>query len=58
LYRVSSAKAFPAGWHARPFEETAFDTLSDFYSGRYPRPNYLTDAREKEVLKAWNHRAS
>jgi 2'-hydroxyisoflavone reductase len=58
LYRVSSEKAFAAGWQIRPFEETAFDCLSDFYSGRSQRPNYLTDAREKEVLEAWNHRAS
>ena len=40
----------------RPFEETAFDCLSDFYSGRTPRPNYLTAAREKEVLEAWKNR--
>src|SRR6266568_1298863 len=52
LYRVSSAKAFAAGWQTRPFEETAFDDLSDFYSGQSPRPNYLTAAREKEVLEA------
>lgn len=25
LYRISSEKAFRAGWHTRPFEETAFD---------------------------------
>jgi 2'-hydroxyisoflavone reductase len=57
LYRVSSAKAFAADWRIRPFEETAFDDLSDFYSGLSPRPNYLTAAREKEVLEAWKHRA-
>jgi hypothetical protein len=54
LYRVSSAKAFAAGWQTRPFAETAFDSLSDFYSGQ--SPNYLTAAREKEVLEAWKHR--
>ena len=58
LYRVSSAKAFAAGWQTRPFEETAFDCLNDFYSGQSPRPNYLTAAREKEVLEAWKKRAS
>lgn len=58
LYRVSSAKAFAAGWHIRPFAETALDCLSDFYSGQSQRPNYLTPAREKEVLEAWKHRAS
>jgi 2'-hydroxyisoflavone reductase len=56
FHRVSSAKAFAAGWHIRPFEETALDCLSDFYSGLSPRPNYLTAAREQEVLEAWNHR--
>lgn len=56
LYRVSSAKAFAAGWHIRPFEETALDCLNDFYSGQAPRPNYLTAAREKEVLAAWKNR--
>ena len=58
LYRVSSAKAFAAGWQTRPFEETALDCLNDFYSGQSPRPNYLTAAREKEVLEAWKKRAS
>jgi hypothetical protein len=58
LYRVSSAKAYAAGWQTRPFEETAFDCLSDFYSGQSQRPNYLTAAREKEVLEAWKKRTS
>ena len=57
IYRISSAKAFAAGWQTRPFDETAFDCLSDFYSGLLPRPNFLTAAREKEVLEAW-HRQS
>jgi 2'-hydroxyisoflavone reductase len=57
LYRVSSDKAYAAGWHTRPFEETAFDDLSDFYSGLSQRPNYLTAAREREVLDAWHHHA-
>jgi 2'-hydroxyisoflavone reductase len=56
LYRVSSAKAFAAGWHLRPFEETALDCLSEFYSGRSQRPNYLSATREKEVLDAWRNR--
>lgn len=58
LYRVSSAKAFAAGWQTRPFAETALDCLSDFYSGQIARPNYLTAAREKEVLEAWKNRKS
>src|SRR5438093_2344428 len=56
LYRVSSAKAFAAGWQTRPFNETALDDLTDFYSGQSPRPNYLTAVREKEVLEAWKNR--
>jgi nucleoside-diphosphate-sugar epimerase len=56
LYRVSSAKALAAGWSIRPFAETALDCLGDFYSGQSSRPNYLTAAREKEVLEAWKHR--
>jgi nucleoside-diphosphate-sugar epimerase len=56
FHRVSSAKAFAAGWHIRPFEETSFDCLSDFNSGLSQRPNYLTPAREKEVLEAWKRR--
>lgn len=58
LYRVSSAKAFAAGWHLRPFEETALDCLSDFYSGHAQRPNYLTAAHEKEVLEAWKKKTA
>jgi 2'-hydroxyisoflavone reductase len=57
LYRVSSAKAFAAGWQTRPFNETALDDLTDFYSGQSPRPNYLTAVREKEVLEAWKNRS-
>jgi 2'-hydroxyisoflavone reductase len=58
LYRCSSAKAFAAGWHTRPFEETAFDCLNDFYAGLSPRPNYLAPATEKAVLEAWKSRAA
>ena len=56
LYRVSSDKAFKAGWRTRAFEETAFDCLNDFYSGRVDRPNFLPAAKEKEVLQAWTRR--
>jgi 2'-hydroxyisoflavone reductase len=59
LYRVSSEKAYRAGWRTRPFEETAFDCLKDFYSGQFmERPSFLSPAKEKEVLNAWAHRAS
>jgi len=56
LYRISSAKAFKAGWITRPFEETAFDCLHDFYFAQdIDRPNFLSEAKEKEVLAAWAH---
>ena len=52
-------KAFRAGWQTRSFEETAFDILTDFYSGQFmKRPTFLSPAKEKEVLEAWAHRAS
>lgn len=57
LYRVSSEKAFQAGWRTRSFEETAFDCLNDFYSLHVmDQPNFLSPAKEKEVLDAWAHR--
>lgn len=54
LYRVSSQKAFQAGWRTRPFEETAFDCLNDYYFAHRMEPSeFLTVAKEKEVLSAW-----
>ena len=59
LYRVSSEKAYRAGWRTRPFDETAFDCLNDFYAGQFmERPSFLSPAKEKEVLDAWRRRAS
>jgi len=59
LYRVSSEKAFRAGWRTRPFDETAFDCLKDFYADHLmERPNFLSAAKEKEVLDAWRHRSA
>ena len=53
-YRISSEKAFQAGWHTRPFEETAFDCLNDFHSFHVTdEPNFLSATKEKEVLDAW-----
>jgi 2'-hydroxyisoflavone reductase len=58
LFRINSEKAFKAGWSTRPFEETAFDCLHDFYSAEnVDRPSFLSEAKEKEVLAAWAHRA-
>ena len=56
LYRVSSAKAFAAGWKTRSFGETALDALSFFYSSQMDRPDFLTAEKEKEVLGAWRRR--
>lgn len=54
LYRVSSDKAFRAGWRTRSFEETAFDCLTDFHSLHLMAPSaYLSSEKEKEVLAAW-----
>jgi 2'-hydroxyisoflavone reductase len=59
LYRVSSDKAFRVGWRTRPFEQTAFDCLHDFYSAQdVDRPSFLSEAKEKEVLAAWAHKTS
>jgi 2'-hydroxyisoflavone reductase len=58
LFRVSSAKAYAAGWKTRPFEETALDALEFFYSSGLDRPNLLTPNKEQAVLKAWRNRAS
>jgi 2'-hydroxyisoflavone reductase len=56
LFRVSSAKAFGVGWRTRPFDETAQDALSFFYASQMDRPNFLSAAKEREVLDAWRHR--
>jgi 2'-hydroxyisoflavone reductase len=59
FYRVSSEKAFRAGWQTRPFSETALDCLSDFYVGHFTnRPKFLSTPKEKEVLEAWTSRMS
>ena len=56
-YRISSEKAFQAGWRTRPFDETAFDCLNDYYSFHVmDEPSFLSAAKEKEVLDAWTHK--
>ena len=47
LYRVSSGKAFAAGWQTRPFAETALDCLSDFLF-RANSVAELSDSRARE----------
>jgi len=60
VYQVSSDKAFAAGWQTRPFGETAADCLATYRSG-FPTlsawQDYLSPAKEKEVLDAWMHRS-
>lgn len=60
LYQVSSDKAFAAGWHTRPFEETAADCLATYRSDFPTLSNwqdYLSPTKENEVLDAWMHRS-
>lgn len=56
IYRVSSEKAFRAGWATRPFDETAFDCLRDFHAGELKRSTMLSAEKEAEVIKAWRER--
>lgn len=59
LYRVSSEKAYRAGWRTRSFEETALDVLEDYYSLHIMEEStFLTDEKEKAVLAAWRKTAS
>jgi len=59
LYRISSLKAYNAGWQTRPFDETAFDCLEDYYSQHYmERSSFLSPEKEKDVLDAWARRTS
>jgi len=58
FYRVSSDKAFQAGWRIRPFDETAFDCLEDYRAEHFMSPSeVLSPAKEKEVLEAWKRRS-
>ena len=59
LYRVSSEKAFRAGWQTRPFQETTLDCLEDFHFQHYMDPSsFLSREKENEVLDAWAHHTS
>lgn len=54
LYRVSSDKAYGAGWRTRAFEETTQDVLADYYSFHtIETTEYLPPEKEREVLAAW-----
>jgi 2'-hydroxyisoflavone reductase len=60
IYQVSSEKAYDSGWRTRPFEETAWDCLATFRSGReqIEWEDPLSAEREQQVLAAWARRAS
>jgi 2'-hydroxyisoflavone reductase len=60
LYRVSSDKAFRAGWTTRPFEETALDCLGYYRSTGAIEDwsDHLSSDKEQAVLDAWAHHAS
>ena len=60
LYRVSSEKAFRAGWTTRPFEETARDCLGYYRSSGAIEDwtDYLSPDKEHAVLDAWAHRGA
>src|SRR6516164_3929149 len=53
LYRISSGKAFQAGWHT-PLRGNRSRLLNDFYSRQgIERSEYLPAAKEREVLDPW-----
>jgi 2'-hydroxyisoflavone reductase len=59
LYRISSDKAFRAGWTLRSFDETALDCLAYYRSTGAIRDwtDYLSADKEQAVLDAWAHRS-
>jgi 2'-hydroxyisoflavone reductase len=58
LFRISSDKAFRAGWTTRPFQETALDCLAYYRSTGAIRDwtDYLPADKERAVLDAWARR--
>ena len=56
IFRVSSSKAYHAGWQPRPFSETALDCLSTFHASGSTPPtwkDFMSPALEREVLEKW-----
>lgn len=56
IFRISSAKAYAAGWKTRPFADTACDSLATFEQSKTLQntwKDFLTPEREQEVLAAW-----
>ncbi len=57
IFRISSEKAFAAGWRTRPFGETAIACLGNFDAGRTTPAtwkDFLDPEREQQVLAAWD----
>jgi 2'-hydroxyisoflavone reductase len=58
IFRISSEKAYNAGWETRPFRDTAFDELASVTQvPRYPLHDTLPPDKQEEVLKLWRNRA-
>ena len=58
LFRISSKKAYDAGWVTRPFSDTVFDELESMGSlQRYRLQETLPADKEREVLRLWRSRA-
>ncbi len=58
LYQISNTKALAIGWHPRPFEATATDTLAPCAVNSPTRlaiHETLAPEKEAEVLQAWEN---
>ncbi len=56
LFRISSEKAYQAGWQTRPFSKTAEDCFTTFGAANGAPANwkdYLPVDREKKILAQW-----
>ena len=57
-FRISSKKAYDAGWETRPFRDTAFDELESVaLLERYRLQDTLPADKQREVLRLWKNRA-
>ncbi|HTF70294.1 MAG TPA: NAD-dependent epimerase/dehydratase family protein [Edaphobacter sp.] len=58
VFRISSKKAYDAGWDTRPFRDTAFDELESVsLLQRYRLQDTLPADKQREVLRSWRSRA-
>ena len=57
VFRISSKKAYDAGWETRPFRDTAFDELESVaLLERYRLKDTLPADKQREVLRLWKSR--